>query len=70
MKILVDLDLCEANGVCESHCPQVFHVTDEDELEVAQEAIDHSLLESLQMAINRCPRQALTLVDPAEEPRG
>ena len=61
MKILVDLDLCEANGVCESHCPEVFHVTDEDELEIHQDAINHGLMDSLEMAIARCPRQALSL---------
>ena len=61
MKRLVELDLCEANGVCENHSPEVFHVNEEDELEIREDAVDESLRESIEMAISRCPRQALSL---------
>lgn len=66
MRIEVDLDLCEANGVCESLAPKVFRVTDEDELEIAQDALNEGLRESVEMAIKRCPRGALTLIEDGE----
>ena len=66
MRVAVDLDLCEANGVCESHAPEVFHVNDDDELEIAQGAIDEGLRESLDAAISRCPRGALSLIEGSE----
>ncbi len=63
MKIEVDLDLCEANGVCQSYCPEIFEVNDKDELEIRQDAIDEGVRDKLELAIKRCPRQALTLVE-------
>ena len=30
MKVLVDYDLCEGNGVCMKLCPEVFEVRDDD----------------------------------------
>ncbi|MEL6180479.1 MAG: ferredoxin [Myxococcota bacterium] len=63
MKIEVDFDLCEANGVCEDHAPEVFHIDDEDMLHLREEAIHEGLRESIESAVKFCPRGALTLVE-------
>ena len=35
MKITVNFDLCEANGVCEQFAPHSFALNNDDELEAA-----------------------------------
>ncbi len=63
MKIEVNWDLCESNGVCVDIVPSVFDINDDDELEVTQDAITADLRADLEEAVRLCPRQALTLVD-------
>lgn len=58
-KILVDYDLCEANGICQKAAPEVFQVDDEDELHLLMEEVDDALAQKVELAIERCPRQAL-----------
>ena len=61
MKIIVDRDLCESNGVCEGLAPTVFQINDNDELDILQENPDESLRAKVQDAVRSCPKQALTL---------
>ena len=61
MKVIVDRELCEANAVCMDNCPEVFEVDDTDVLIVHEAAINEALRDSIEMAIRRCPRQALEL---------
>ncbi len=63
MKIEVDWDLCEANAICQRVAPEVFKVDDKDTLHVLQENPAEDLREKLQIAVKRCPRKALKLVD-------
>lgn len=63
MKIEVNWDLCESNGVCVDIVPSVFDINDDDELEVTKDAITADLRADLEEAVRLCPRQALTLVD-------
>ncbi|MCU1587705.1 MAG: subB [Frankiales bacterium] len=63
MRITVDYDLCESNGVCVSHAPTVFDLRDDDNLYLLQEQPPEALRADLQRAVKHCPRQALTLVD-------
>lgn len=62
MKIEVNWDLCESNGVCVDIVPSVFDINDDDELVVTQDAITPDLRGDLEEAVRLCPRQALTLV--------
>jgi ferredoxin len=62
MKILVDYDACEANGVCESVAPEVFQLDDEDNLRVIDDAAPGAI-EKVRQAVASCPRNALTLED-------
>jgi ferredoxin len=61
MRVVVDRDLCESNGVCEGLAPEVFQINDDDELDILQEHPDESLRSKVQDAIRSCPKQALSL---------
>jgi ferredoxin len=63
MKIHVDRNLCEANGLCLDACAAVFRLTDEDELIVDQTKVTDALRAELEEAVRVCPRCALCLED-------
>ena len=62
MKIVVDYDKCTSNAVCMGIAPEVFEVRDDDNLYLLDDAPAEALREDLELAVRRCPRQALTLV--------
>lgn len=61
LRIVVDRDLCEANGECMRAAPEVFFVDDNDKLIVKMEEPPPDLLEKVKTAVRRCPRAALAL---------
>jgi ferredoxin len=61
MKVSVDRELCEAHGVCMSLDPDVFDLSDDDVLEILQEAPSEEKRSVIEQAVIRCPRQALSL---------
>jgi ferredoxin len=61
LRIVVDRDLCEANGECMRAAPEVFLVDDHDKLVVKVETPPADLLEKVKSAVRRCPRAALAL---------
>jgi ferredoxin len=63
MKIEHDTTRCEAHGVCTAVDPDRFELDDNDELIVHQWEVAPGDLETVQHAIDSCPRQALRLVD-------
>jgi ferredoxin len=63
MHVSVDPDLCEANGVCAGLVPSVFDLGDDDVLDITTPSPPEELREQVQLAVVRCPRQALTLTD-------
>ena len=63
MRIVVDRELCESNGVCVRLVPEVFELTDDDRLRLRQEEPADALRERVEHAVRRCPKQALSLVD-------
>ena len=63
MQIVVDLDLCEANGICMRACPEIFELTDEDLLVVHQSKVTEALTAKITAAVQYCPRGALRLDD-------
>ena len=63
MHVSVDRDLCEANGVCAGLVPTVFDLGDDDVLTITQPSPPDELREQVALAVERCPRQALTLAD-------
>jgi ferredoxin len=61
MRVVVDLDLCEANAVCTRIAPEVFELDDDDNLHVLQESPPQEFRERMERAVARCPKQAITL---------
>lgn len=65
-KVVVDYDLCESNAVCMQIAPDVFEVRDDDFLYLLTETPDDSLREKVEESAQRCPKQAIKLVDTDE----
>ena len=63
MKVGVDFDVCQSNGICQGLAPEVFEVRDDGYLYVLEEHPDESLRTKVEMAVNSCPVQAISLVD-------
>jgi len=61
LRVIVDLDRCEANGVCAGIAPEVFELDDDDNLTVLQEAPSEELRARLEQAALSCPKQAIRL---------
>lgn len=61
MKVTVDFDLCESNGLCEALAPEVFELDDQDYLQVKQEEIGEDQVEAVRRAVAACPRAAISL---------
>jgi ferredoxin len=63
MRVIVDPELCEGNGLCEKAAPEVFRVGDDDRAEVLAERPDVALRAKVETAVRRCPRGAIRLVE-------
>jgi ferredoxin len=62
-KVVVDFDLCESNAVCMGIAPEVFEVRDDDFLYVLQEEPPDDLRAKCEEAVQRCPKQAISIQD-------
>ena len=62
MKVAVDLDTCDGNGVCMSICHEVFDVR-EDGLHVLNDRPSDDLRQQIIGAQVSCPTQAITVED-------
>ncbi|MEU5724786.1 ferredoxin [Micromonospora sp. NPDC047738] len=63
MRVRVDFDRCDSNGLCELAAPAVFEVRDDDFLHVLQENPPQELWNEVTQAANACPKLAITLED-------
>jgi ferredoxin len=63
MRVRVDRELCESNGVCVRLVPEVFVLDDDDRLRLEQESPPEALRARVEQAVRRCPKQALTIVE-------
>ncbi|MBF6332673.1 ferredoxin [Nocardia transvalensis] len=61
MKLSVDFDQCEANGICVGIAPDVFELDDEDQLHLAVSEVPADRLDDVQTAVAQCPKAALRL---------
>jgi ferredoxin len=61
MKITVDYDLCESYGVCMDLAPDVFHIDDDEQLQLLKTEVADELIEPVRNAARRCPKAAITL---------
>lgn len=62
-RIVVDRDLCQGHGVCESEAPDLFAVTRENSVDVLDDQPDESLRVAVELAVKYCPTHALKIVD-------
>jgi ferredoxin len=63
MRVTVDRDLCEANGVCASLVPEAFHLDDDDVLHMTAAEVPPELADRVRRAVLSCPKMALTLTE-------
>ncbi|BCK52769.1 ferredoxin [Nocardia wallacei] len=61
MKLTVDFDQCEANGICVGIAPDVFELDEEDMLHVAVTEVPADRLADVETAVAQCPKAALKL---------
>jgi ferredoxin len=61
MKVEVDYNLCESNGLCMQTLPEVFEVRDDDFLYLLTEDIRPDQEAAAEKAARICPRQAIKL---------
>lgn len=61
MKVEVDYDRCDSNGLCMNACPEVFEVRDDGFLYVLQEQPPEELRPQVLEAEDVCPTQAITV---------
>lgn len=69
LRIEIDRDACEANGVCEELAPQLLRLDDEDRLHLRVAEVPAALEDQAREAVRACPRQALRLVEDQPTPR-
>lgn len=63
MRVTVDPLVCEANGVCEQLAPEVYELTDDDELVIKQPEPPEELWDRVRQSVDRCPKLALSIVE-------
>jgi len=63
MRIVVDRDLCDGIGMCQSMAHEFFELDDDDVLHVLDEHPGEEHRQHLNAAVQSCPVLALSLVD-------
>jgi sterol 14-demethylase len=69
-RIVVDRDLCQGHGVCESEAPAVFSVSKAGDLTVLDATPPDAERAAADLAVKYCPTHALKIIDdrqPTEE---
>jgi ferredoxin len=61
MRVVVDLDLCQGHGVCESEAPEVFEVPKHDKVRVLQPEPPEAARDAVFAAIRYCPTRAISI---------
>jgi ferredoxin len=62
VKVVADLDLCQAHQVCQGEAPEVFGFDeDADKVTVLEEHPEESRRPQVQAAVRYCPAMALSM---------
>ena len=59
MKVQVDWNLCDGNGVCAIEAPEVFELDDDDNLILLLEEPGEELRPKVDAAARMCPKHAI-----------
>jgi sterol 14-demethylase len=62
-RIVVDDDLCQGHGVCESEAPAVFSVSKAGDLTVHSATPADAERAAVELAVKYCPTHALTIIE-------
>ena len=62
-RVVVDRDLCQGHGVCESEAPTVFAVSEENQVTVLDETPPDDVRLQVELAVKYCPTHALSIVE-------
>jgi sterol 14-demethylase len=62
-RIVVDRDLCQGHGVCESEAPDLFEVPRRGQVELLDERPGDDRRAAAQQAVRYCPTHALSIVE-------
>jgi ferredoxin len=65
MRVVVDFDQCDGNGLCADAAPEVFELGDDDLLRIRAERPEPALWTATEKAARSCPKLAITLRDDA-----
>ncbi len=63
MRVVVDIDLCQGHGVCESEAPEVFAVGRDHQVEVLDPSPPDDQRGAVEAAVRFCPTHALSIAD-------
>ncbi|WP_020519545.1 ferredoxin [Catelliglobosispora koreensis] len=63
MRVVVEYESCDSNGLCAAAAPEVFEVRSDDFLYVLDEKPPPHLWPSVEQAARACPKLAITLED-------
>jgi ferredoxin len=63
MRVVVDHNLCEGNGLCAEVAPQVVELRGDDRSYVLTQSPPQDLRTKIQLAVTLCPRQAIRLIE-------
>jgi len=61
MRVAVDLDRCQGNGMCIEAAPEVFELRADGSVDVLQDAPPAGLHRAVRRAARRCPTQAISI---------
>jgi ferredoxin len=61
MRVTVDTDACEANGICAGLAPEVFDLDEDDNLHIRVGQVPPRLVNEVRHAVSSCPKTALRL---------
>ena len=61
MKVIVDEEKCMGCGVCESTCPEVFEMGDDNKAKVKLDPVLPALEASCREATQGCPEEAIRI---------
>ncbi|TDD64804.1 ferredoxin [Actinomadura darangshiensis] len=65
MRVIVDYDQCDANGLCSELAPKIFELGADDVLRVREERPRPELWPAAEEAARACPKLAITLTEHA-----
>ncbi|MGB7050042.1 MAG: ferredoxin [Acidimicrobiales bacterium] len=63
MRIVLDPDLCQGHGVCESEAPEVFELGKAAQVRIIDQHPDDGLRSAVEAAVRYCPTTALKIIE-------